>query len=132
MIVVPTHNAVFFDIDDTLVLWNPSEEKAKKYGIEIECPGGLFPVDGELKPSPSWKAVIVPHKKHIDQLIKHKMRGHPVVVWSAGGWDWAEAAVKALGIEQYVDLVISKPRWAYDDLPADRILPEISFIKDEE
>lgn len=131
MIVIPTHNAVFFDVDDTLVIWNPTTKQLALDGVEMDCPGALVSVDGKLIQSKPWKALIVPHKIHVEQLIKHKMRGHVVVVWSAGGWDWAEAAVKALQLEQYVDLVISKPTWAYDDLPAEKILPHISYMKDE-
>jgi hypothetical protein len=43
-------------------------------------------------------------------------------VWSAGGHEWAEKAVRMLGIEEYVDVVMSKPAWWIDDLPANKIL----------
>lgn len=130
MIVIPGNTIVYFDCDDTLVRWNPTSEQLNKEGIAIECPAGLICVDDELVPAPSWIARVVPHKKHIDQLIRHKMRGHTVVVWSAGGYDWAEQVVKTLQLEQYVDLVISKPKWIYDDVPANQILPTIQWMPD--
>lgn len=128
---MPSHTAVFFDCDDTLVMWSPTPEQSEKDGVDFECPGSFAMIDGELKPSPSWKTRLVPHKKHIEQLKLHKMRGHTVVVWSAGGWDWAEAVVKTLKLEQYVDLVINKPIWAYDDLPPSEYMPKSQWMKDE-
>lgn len=132
MIVIPSVNSVFWDVDDTLVLWNPTKEQLEKDGIDFECPAGLFlNEENNVTPGKPWTARLVPHKTHIEQLKKHKMRGHMIVVWSAGGYDWAEAVVKRLGLEQYVDVVISKPTWAYDDMPAERILPKVQWMKDE-
>jgi|SRR5581483_1057602 len=130
MIVIPCKQSVFFDVDDTLVRWNPSQAEKDKYGIDFTCPGGLWMnPDGELVQSGSWTERLVPHHQHIEQLKAHKMRGHTVVVWSAGGWDWAEAVVRTLKLEQYVDLVISKPTWCYDDLQPNEFIPKPQFIK---
>lgn len=131
MLVIPGNTITYFDVDETLVFWNATKEQLDRDGIEIECPSGFICLDGELKQVPPWTAKVLPHKKHIEQLKKHKMRGHTIVVWSAGGYDWAEAAVKILKLEQFVDVVISKPRWAYDDMPADRIITDITWMKDE-
>lgn len=131
MIVIPSNQAVFSDVDDTLIMWNATPEQLEKDGIRITCPGGLWlNEDGELVPSESWTQLVVPHKVHIEQLKKHKARGHTVVVWSAGGWDWARAAVEALGLEQFVDVVISKPRWCYDDLPPAEYMPKSQWMQD--
>lgn len=131
MIVLPCNQTVFCDVDDTLVLWNPTEEQRNKYGeVEIVCPGSFAIVDGEMISSPSFTETLVPYLPHIEQLKKHKARGHTVVVWSAGGYDWAKVAVEALGLTQYVDLVISKPTWAYDDLPPNEYMPKSQYIKD--
>lgn len=131
MIVIPSTCSVFCDVDDTLVLWNPTQEQLDKEGIDFECPGSFVMVDDELVPSPPWIKRLVPHKVHIEQLKKHKMRGHLIVVWSAGGWDWAEAVVKTLGLEHIVDLVVSKPTWTYDDLQASEFMPKSKWMKDE-
>ena len=108
---------VAFDCDETLVLWSslkPLEER-----IHIEA--------GEIS------AYVWPHKKHIEQLKKHKARDHRIIVWSAGGYAWAEAVVKALELDSYVDVVMTKFQWYYDDLKSEEFMPEINrvYYKDE-
>jgi phosphoserine phosphatase len=127
MIVIPCKNAVFFDVDDTLIFWNATPEELEERGVEITCPGSLIDIDqdGTETFAPAWKALLLPHRKHIEQLKKHKMRGHTVVVWSAGGWDWAKAVVETLQLQNFVDLVISKPVWAYDDLQPGEFIPKV-------
>lgn len=132
MIVLPCDQLVFFDVDDTLVVWSPTKEQLDKHGIDIKCPGGYVLLDGELVQSGPWTERFVPHRKHMEQLKKHKARGHTIVVWSAGGWDWAQVAVKALGLEPYVDLVISKPTWSYDDKKPEEFMPASQWMEDEE
>jgi len=132
MIVIPGNAILYVDVDDTLIMWSPDENLLAMHGIEIECPGGMYPdEDGNMVPGPSWTAKVLPHRVHVSQIMKHKARGHTVVVWSAGGVQWAEAAVKALKLERYVDVVICKPTWAYDDMPPDRILPKIQWKEDK-
>ncbi len=99
---------VFFDVDDTLVMWNQLPDHPNS--IEMNCFG--------------FNERLVPHEGHIKQMKDHKFRGHHVVVWSAGGWEWARAVVIALGLDQYVDEVMDKPHWFYDDLRSDQFMPE--------
>ena len=96
----------YFDVDDTLVMWSPSKEKLDEYGIDFEH---------TFEDGVNRKFRMLPHREHIRQLIKHANRGHTIIVWSAGGEPWAAAAVKALGIEEYVSYTLEKPTWAYDD-----------------
>lgn len=118
MLVLKSDLVVYCDIDDTLVKWNYTKEEEDKAVI--------FDNFG-------FKTPLVPHLVHIEQLMKHKARGHTVAVWSQGGWEWALEVVKVLGLEDYVDLVVSKPKWFYDDLPASAFMPEHNRIykKDE-
>lgn len=134
MIVIPCRNTVFFDVDDTLVAWNATPEQLQEHGVEFECPGSMHDIDNDGNPvyCPPWKALLLPHRKHIEQLKKHKMRGHTIVVWSAGGFDWAAAVVKTLGLESYVDLVISKPVWFYDDLTPDEFMGKRYYMDDKD
>lgn len=145
MKVLPCSQTTFFDVDDTLIMWNrPSVDDPN--AIEITCPtsralraiqdlnedGSLTP-DADVEPIEvgTWVERVTPHKKHIEQLKLHKLRGHTIVVWSAGGWEWAEAAVRALKLEKYVDLVIEKPTWYYDDLQPHEFMGKRYYLKDE-
>lgn len=99
MKVIRSSRIVMFDVDDTLVIWdwralNPD-------GI------GLIKIGTEH---------VLPHTRHIELMRQFKARGHTVVVWSQGGHEWAESVVKALGLEDQVDLVMDKPNWYVDDL----------------
>lgn len=100
---------VNFDIDGTLVAW---EYDPTKESVEIN--GNMFNI----------------HKAHIDQLKKHKARNHQVEVWSAGGADWAKSVIKALQLEEFVDIVGPKPSWCYDDLPANEFI-NVVYLEDK-
>lgn len=90
----------FFDIDDTLVMWSIPENC--KYTVSITCRG--------------FSELLAPNVHNIDLLKKMATRGHAIVVWSAGGSDWAEAVVKALKLEEYVDVITGKPSYYIDDI----------------
>lgn len=100
---VPERKIVFFDVDSTLV-FAPSD------------------IENDFYTTPSKAAennieFNIVHE-HILKIKEFKARGHTVVVWSAGGADWAETVVKKLELEEHVDLVISKPDWYFDDKPS--------------
>lgn len=145
MKVLPCNQPTYFDVDDTLIMWNRPVVDDPDV-IEITCPTSRtmrtlmeMSDDGSLAPDTpsepvevgSWTERVKPHRKHIEELKKHKMRGHTVIVWSAGGWEWAEAVVRALKLEKYVDLVLEKPTWYYDDLPAQEFMGKRYYLKDE-
>lgn len=113
MFTLDSDNTVFCDVDDTLVLWSIPA------GMEEKC----IKFDNY-----GFTEYLLPHEKHIDQLKRHKARGHKIVVWSAGGWAWAKAVVETLNLTELVDCVMSKPRWIYDDLPASAFMPESNRI----
>lgn len=113
MIKIPDQQTTFFDVDNTLVLWHdfmPIDESNIHKAIKLNA-GDYY-------------VMCLPHEKHIQSMKEHKARGHSIVVWSQGGADWAEEVVKKLGLESIVDVVMSKPTWAYDDLPASAFIPE--------
>jgi phosphoserine phosphatase len=104
---------VYFDVDDTLVSWN-------HYGQFIE---GMIEFTAPESEHPMW---LEPIKEHIEALKAHKLRGHTVIVWSAGGALWAKEVALKLGLTKYVDAYMSKPNWFYDDIPAKEFMPEIN------
>lgn len=106
MIKIPDKPVVYVDVDDTLVLWNKNDVPDDELELYIVLDGALM-----------W-----PHLKHIEMIGHFNARGHTVVVWSQGGSDWAEKVVKALGIEDMVDLVVPKPFWFIDDLTSDMFM----------
>ena len=104
---------VYFDCDDTLVSWKHCGQW-KENMIEFMDPNDKSSIWLEAIPD------------HINAIKAHKIRGHTVIVWSAGGADWAEEVVKRIGMSQYVDAVMSKPTWFYDDIPSSEFMPEIN------
>lgn len=97
--------SVFFDVDDTLVIWD--WKALNPEGI------GLISI---RDPNSGCSELVMPHDRHVQLMRQFKARGHTVVVWSQGGHEWAEAVCKALGIENLVDYVMDKPNWYVDDL----------------
>lgn len=76
------------DIDDTLALWVDNSDGGPRYDV-------------------NWKLV--------EQIRRHKMRGHFVIGWSAGGVDWAKDVITKANLAQFFDLVMTKPQFMWDD-----------------
>ena len=107
MQVIKSTKIIYFDVDDTLILWDwRSYTDDESQLVDL------------LSPNSKTSISVLPHERHIHLLKQFKVRGHTIVVWSQGGWAWAEAVVKALGLENDVDVVMEKPNWYVDDLPA--------------
>jgi len=104
MYTAPSEHSIFFDVDDTLIIWSDNFAMPFDGAVRVVCPH-----DGQV----SYHS---PHKRHIGFLKKQKAKGMTVVVWSASGVGWAASVVKALELENYVDVVISKPDKWVDDL----------------
>lgn len=105
---------VLYDVDGTLLLWSdptvPGVEKIK------------FDYGGN-------NVYLTPHNYHINLLKVYKNRGYHITVASANGFEWAENAVKVLGITEYVDVVMTKYLKYIDDTPADQWMNRV-FIED--
>lgn len=108
---------VCFDIDDTVIPWENRTDLDSKDIVQIDCEGRVFQAQVQ--------------QKHVDNLIRHWQRNHVIVVWSAGGGIWAKAVVEALGIEDKVDIVMSKPSWYYDDKPCENWMGKRIYLYDE-
>jgi len=115
MRTIKKESTVWVDCDDTLIMWGKEPHMKHKH-IAI-----TNPYDGQIDH-------LMPHKGHIKVLKDRKARGSFIVVWSAGGYKWAEAVVKALNLEKYVDLCMTKPHMYIDDKEAKDIMGERLYI----
>lgn len=97
-----------YDVDDTILLWNTPADYSDAF-LSVKC-GDFIEV----------AAVNWPIVNHIK---KAKQRGNSIVVWSRAGSDWAEAVVKALHLDEYVDVVMPKLSGHFDDVkdPVDKL-----------
>lgn len=117
MEVFTNEYVVAFDIDDTLLMWTDNHNQPYEGSVEI------------LDPYDNKKVYLTPNQKHIDLLRRYHGRGMCVMVWSAGGVLWAQAAIHALGLKDFVTLVITKPSKYVDDLQAAEILGQRIYLK---
>lgn len=115
MKVISQESTVFCDVDDTLVMYGIKAKKVQKLVAVTN------PHDGS-------QLYLAPHLGHIRIIKDRKARGSYIVVWSAGGYAWANAVVKALGLEPYVDLVMTKPHMYIDDKKAQEFMGEHLYI----
>jgi len=83
------------DVDNTLIRPDPNGEIHLMYARKVQ----RFSVIQE----------------HLDLIIEWSDRGHFIIVWSHSGPKWAAQVIKALNIEQYVDLIQAKPSRHMDD-----------------
>jgi hydroxymethylpyrimidine pyrophosphatase-like HAD family hydrolase len=90
------------DVDDTLIMHD--QTLPPKNQIVIKDPY----MDHDI--------YVTPHIKHIEMLKRYHKQGYFVIIWSAGGAEWAESVAKALKLEEYCDLIIAKPLKYVDDL----------------
>lgn len=104
MQILHSDNVLYVDVDETLILWGNKEHEEDREII----------VDDPYLPGK--KNTFVAHQRNIDLVIRNKNQGKHIIVWSAGGYRHAEEVVKALEMEQYVDLILSKPTSYVDDL----------------
>jgi len=114
MYKLPEKPSVYWDVDSTLVFaWSDLDDTLKAKLTTVYINSECFYV----------------HDQHIQKIKEFKARGHNVIVWSAGGSDWAEAVVNAIGIQAFVDVVLSKPDWYFDDLPVEEWIGRRCYVK---
>ena len=99
-------NVVFFDVDHTLIDFVSNTDP--------DAENALFVSDGIQSGE-----LVRPIEVHVEALKEHYRKGHQVIVWSQQGSTWAENVVRALDLQFYVDLVLTKPTAYYDDLAKD-------------
>ncbi len=115
MITFKEAKTVYFDCDNTLVMWSSRMYEPHWHERAIEV-GGYW---------------LVPHVHHVNALKNHKEDGCTIVVWSQGGADWAKCVVDALGLEAWVDVCLRKPDIYYDDITAQQFMAGAKRYLDE-
>lgn len=119
MKVIESEMVVMYDVDDTLVKWSDKHTQPHDNAIEF-----IDPYDGA-------SLFLKKHQKHINLLKQHKARGYTVIVWSGGGYRWAETVINTLGLSIHVDVVMSKCMKFVDDLPAEEVLGSRIYLEDK-
>lgn len=95
MIEFKGENTVLFDVDGTLFLHD------KDGDIEVEY--GNSKIKGRA------------HTYLVNCLVEHKKRGWNVIVFSNNGMEHCKKIIHALGIEEYVSMVMTKPSKCFDN-----------------
>lgn len=110
---------VYFDVDSTLVFTQ----------AETPIDPTLFNMDNYITVNEGeFKRVFTVHDKHVECIKDFKARGHNVVVWSAGGADWASLVIDNLGLQEYIDVIMPKPDWYFDDLEVSKWMTNHCYI----
>ena len=112
--VTNREHVVVIDVDDTLVMRDVSD-----------------PTDWLICPYDGTTIPVRRHNKHIKLLKDYHARGYYVIVWSAGGWNWARAVVDSLDLSGYVHHTMAKPVKYVDDLEAKDILGTRVYLDDK-
>lgn len=107
-------NAVYFDCDDTLIMWAYDQEHDSKT-VDIVDEYGI-------------SNRVLPHLYHIEKVKKHFEADHKVYIWSQGGEDWALRVTAALGLQDHVTDVLCKPELYYDDVHSDMFLGKPQYL----
>lgn len=100
--LLDTEHMVCCDVDDTLLMWD-----WHKYEFD-----NLITIEDPYTKQNRTYGI---HRAHVLLIKQYKSRGYKVTVWSKGGQLHAESAVKALGLENFVDFVMTKPEKVMDD-----------------
>lgn len=92
--VIESDRIVFFDCDDTLILWNK---------VDLDLPtviinGREFQV----------------HTKHLQKIHDYHVMGFTIFIWSNSGYKWAKTVAEALKVEDKI-IAMCKPHRVFDD-----------------
>lgn len=121
MYVVKSEHVIVCDVDDTLIHWDQNHTQPFEGAVQVTCPH-----DGQI-------SFHRPHKRHIGFIKKQKAKGYTIVVWSAAGTGWARAVVEALELQEYVDVVMSKPvKWIDDLIDPAQVLGSHIYLNEDE
>lgn len=99
--VEKNEHAIFFDVDQTLVMHGADMDSGES--VVITCP------------YTGAKDRLIIHQAHVRMLKGNAARGYSVYVWSHHGVGWAKQVIYTLGLEEFVTAIIPKPISYVDD-----------------
>lgn len=106
------------DIDGSLVEHGSSSIWGERY-IKITCPY----LGDSIAVRPNLNNV---------RLVKEKFtQGAFILAWSQGGALWTLAVIKALGLEDYVNLISGKPAGLLDDQSVTEWMPPETCLSND-
>lgn len=118
MVVNKNEQVVCFDVDETLILHDPTKH-ASLTTVALSYYG--------------HDKLVSVHEEHVKLLKAYKKRGFYVRVWSNNGWRWARHVVEHLGLTDFVDAVETKPaKYVDDKVAADQVIGQHVYIPLEE
>ena len=85
-------NPIYFDLDDTLILWDQTPGDGEHRGVGYKINTLL-----------------------VEKMISYKKEGKDIIVWSQAGADHAIIMARKAGFYNIVDHFITKPSTYYDD-----------------
>lgn len=115
MRITQNEQVIFTDIDDTLVLHDVERFKHLPH-ITID------------DPYCGTKRVLAYHPAHVRLLEERFLRGAHIKAMSAGGYAWAAAVIKSIGLDNMVAEALSKPIAILDDLPIEQALGRTMYL----
>lgn len=105
-----SEQVICVDIDNTLVLHGPIKKGQKTVSI--------------TNPYTKEQKIMRIHEPHLRVVTERLARGATLIVWSAGGYAWAEAVLKALNLTHKNIRVFSKSIAYIDDKVATKWMGE--------
>lgn len=121
MKVLKSERTIYVDVDDTLVMHSFNYHKHEFEMVAIDDPV-----------HPGSYIQLRKNLNMIRLVREESQRGSTIIVWSRGGWQWANNVVEALELEEYVYMVMSKPLTYLDDSPVENWLKDRVYIGPDE
>lgn len=128
MNIINKERLVMCDIDDTVVMHRSRGENAglSRYLLPSDLPPREYI---KLVDRLTGDTLELEVNKNMVRLVKEEHhRGATIIVWSRGGYEWAADVITALGLQDYVHTVMSKPLVYFDDKPVTEWLTDRVYI----
>lgn len=119
MKIIESEQVICCDVDETLISWDTTMYNPV---------ASALPLIIVKDPYTNKELYLRPHNPHIYLLKARLERGATVILWSAGGYKWAEAVAKALSLTHERIIYMSKPIAYIDDKPANSWMGEHIYI----